>query len=99
MNNMTDAQVKAYKAQLLDQYHNICGLFGIGSRSWNELHTKMSTFAFCPANQKSFIAEYFILEEFVEDAKKVGLAYYYGIDEFLEVYHDVIYKRVQIDEE
>lgn len=99
MDNLTDAQVKAYKAQLLDQYQNICDLFGIGSRSWDELHTKMSTFAFCPANQKSFIAEYFILEEFVKDAKKVGLAYYSGIDEFLEIYHDVIYKRVKIDKE
>ena len=92
-------QAEYMKNQLRDQYNNICGLFGIGSRSWNELHTNMSTFAFCPANQKSFIAEYFILEEFVEDAKKVGLAYYYGIDEFLEIYHDVVYKRVKIDKE
>lgn len=99
MNNLTDAQVKAYKAQLHDQYEHICGIFGIGSRSWTELHRKPSPYAFCPANQKSFIAEYLMLEEFVEDAKKVDFAYYYGIDDFLEAYRDVVYKRVKIDSE
>lgn len=92
-------QAEYMKNQLRDQYKHLCAIFGIGSRSWTELHRRPSIFAFCPANQKSMIAEYFLLEEFVADAKAWDVPYYYGIDDFLAAYHDVVYKRVKIDEE
>ena len=99
MNNYNDEQAVYMKQQLREQYEHLCAMFGIYSRTWSELHTKMSILAFCPANQKSIIAEYFMLEEFVADAKAWGVPYFYGIDEFLEVYHDTIYGRVRLDKE
>ena len=98
-NNLNDKQKAAYRAKLAKEYDHIFSIFGIGGRCWDELHFRPNCYAFCPANQKSFIAEYLILEEFVERAKKVDFVYYWGIDKFLEAYHDVVYKRVKIDEE
>lgn len=45
----------------------------------------------CEANRKSLIAEYLMWEEFVEDAKKLGVVYYYGIDLFLKEYKNAVY--------
>lgn len=99
MTDFNKQQEEYMKKQLCDQYEHLCAIFGIGNGTWLQLHRKPSPFAFCPANQKSMIAEYLILEEFVADAKAWDVPYYYGIDEFIESYHDVVYKRVKIDEE
>lgn len=99
MADFNKKQKEYMNKQLRNQYEHLCAIFGIGSRSWTELHRRPSIYAFCPANQKSMIAEYLLLEEFAAEAKAWDVPYYYGIDEFLESYHDVVYKRVKIDEE
>lgn len=82
-----------------EEYENLCSLFGIGRGLWQQMHEKPSMYVFCPANQKSYIAEYLLLEQFVESAKKYGITYYYGIDVFLENFKDVVYNRIKIDSE
>lgn len=39
---------------------------------------------------------YLELEEFALQAKAYGVIYYYGIDDFLESYHDAVYNCLNI---
>lgn len=66
-------------------------LYGIQSSGWSMLHERFNRYVFCEANRKSLIAEYLMWEEFVEDAKKLGVVYYYGIDLFLKEYKNAVY--------
>lgn len=66
-------------------------LYGIQSSGWSMLHERFNRYVFCEANRKSLIAEYLMWEEFVEDAKKLGVIYYYGIDLFLKEYKNAVY--------
>lgn len=86
------------KEQLKQEYDALCSVFGIGQGLWLQLHESPSPYAFCEANRKSFIAEYFMLEEFSEKAKEEGFIYYFGIDTFLEAYKNVVYNRVRIED-
>lgn len=79
------------------QYKHLCAIYGVNSRGWDEIHLNFSRWMFCPANQRSLIAEYLIWEEFVEDAKNYDVPYYYGIDVFLQEYKRAVYQRVHID--
>lgn len=85
------------KQEIEKEYDMLCSIFGIRGSLWDQMHRSPSSYIFCPANQKSFIAEYLMLEDFVERAKKHGVVYYIGIDTFLEKFHDVVYNRLKID--
>lgn len=86
--------------QLLEEeYQHLTALYGVNSRGWDEIHIHFSPLMFCPANQRSLIAEYLIWEEFAERAKKHDFVYYWGIDEFLDRYKRSVYSRIMIDEE
>ena len=63
------------------QYELLKELYGIQSSGWSMLHERFNRYVFCEANRKSLIAEYLMWEE---DAKKLGVVYYYGIDLFLK---------------
>lgn len=73
------------------QYELLKELYGIQSDDWSMLHERFNRYVFCEANCKSLIAEYLMWEEFVEDAKKLGVVYYYGIDLFLKEYKIAVY--------
>lgn len=78
------------------EYDILCELFNIYCRVWPMLHESFSSYVFCDANKKSFIAEYLMWEDFVERAKKVNFVYYYGIDDFLREYKNAVYKCLNI---
>ena len=82
--------------RLEQEYDILYELFGVYSGSWSMLHERFHPYVFCDANKKSFISEYLIWEEFVEDAKKVNFVYYYGIDDFLREYKNAVYKCLNI---
>lgn len=73
------------------QYELLKELYGIQSSGWSMLHERFNRYVFCEANRKSLIAEYLMWEEFVEDAKKFGVVYYYRIDLFLKEYKNAVY--------
>lgn len=79
------------KKMVQDEYIQLTKLYGLNSRTWDMLHLNYSRYAFCPANRKSFISEYLAWEDFVKRAKKYDLAYYFGIDTFLEEYKNAVY--------
>lgn len=87
-----------YKQELEEEYEHLKALFGL-NRGWDQIHLNFSPWMFCPANQRSLIAEYLIWEEFVERAKEYNLSYYRGIDKFLKEYKEAVYNRVHIDPE
>lgn len=89
---------KDYRQELEEEYQQLKAIFGIG-RGWDQIHLNYSRYVFCPANQRSLIAEYLIWEDFVERAKKHDVHYYIGIDKFLEEYKRAVYLRVHIDPE
>lgn len=90
--------MKTIKQQLHEEYEALCTAFGIGSRCWDELHCRYSTYVFCKANRESFIGEYFILKYFTERARKADFVYYQGIDMFLEEYKTAVYSRVNLED-
>lgn len=79
------------RQELNNTYEAMCEIYGVNSRSWDEIHCHFSPYMFCKDNRKSLVAEYLMWEEFVEDAKKYDIPYYIGIDEFLEKYKDAVY--------
>ena len=81
---------------LSKQYELLCKYYGLHSSCWAMLHENFSRYIFCEANRKSLIAEYLLWEEFVEDAKKLDFAYYYGIDEFLREYKKAVYSCLNL---
>lgn len=91
--------MKTIEQILEENYSRLKAIFGVESRGWDEIHLNFSRWIFCPANQRTLIAEYLMWEEFVEDAKKHNFVYYWGIDKFLEEYKRAVYRRVKIDEE
>lgn len=74
-----------------EEYEHLKALFGINSRTWSMLHENYSSFIFCDANKKDFIAEYLLLEDFVQRARRVNFIYYYGIDVFLKEFRNAVY--------
>lgn len=74
-----------------EEYKYLKTLFKIESRSWSMIHENYSSFIFCDANKKYFIAEYLLLEDFVQRARKVHFIYYYGIDLFLKEFRTLVY--------
>lgn len=84
------------REELQEEFEHLVEIFGIGSRTWDEMHTTFSWNYFCPANEKSFIAEYLLLEDFVRRAKLCGCIYYQFIDDFLAIYHDAVYSRLNL---
>lgn len=79
------------KEQLKEEYELLKEIYGINSSCWDMIHTNFSRYSFCPQNRKSLISEYLAWEDFVERAKKYGIIYYYGIDEFLKEYKNAVY--------
>lgn len=77
--------------QLKEEYKLLKELYGINSRCWSMIHESFSKYSFCKENRKSLISEYLTWEDFVERAKKYGIIYYYGIDEFLKEYKNAVY--------
>ena len=73
------------------QYELLKELYGIQSSGWSMLHERFNRYVFCEANRKSLIAEYLMWEEFVEEAKRFDVVYYYGIDLFLKEYKNAVY--------
>lgn len=53
-------------------------LYGIQSSGWSMLHERFNRYVFCEANRKSLIGEYLVWV--VEEAKRLDVVYYYGID-------------------
>lgn len=81
----------ATKESVERQYELLFELYGVQSGGWDMLHRCFNRYVFCEANRKGLIAEYLMWEEFVEDAKKLNVAYYMGIDTFLEEYKNAVY--------
>lgn len=98
-NHLKEQRLEMERQLIKEEYEHLKALYGIGSRGWSEIHQNFSRYAFCPGNQRSLIAEYFIWEDFVERAKKYDVPYYMGIDTFLEEYKKAVYSHVKIDEE
>lgn len=73
------------------EYELACELYGVKGRCWDMLYTSYSPSVFCPANRKSIISEYLFWEDFKRRANRKNFIYYWGIDEFLKVYHDAVY--------
>lgn len=88
--------MKSYKQRLEEQYELLIVLYGIGNRLWNDMYGRFNSYVFCDANKKSIIAMYLELEEFALQAKAYGVVYYYGIDDFLESYHNAVYNCLSI---
>lgn len=88
--------MKSYKQRLEEQYELLVTLYGIGGRLWGDMYGRFNSYVFCDANKKGIIAMYLELEEFALQAKAYGVIYYYGIDDFLESYHDVVYNCLNI---
>ena len=88
--------MKSYKQRLEEQYELLVTLYGIGGRLWGDMYGNFNSCVFCDANKKSIIAMYLELEEFALQAKAYGVIYYYGIDDFLESYHDAVYNCLNI---
>lgn len=61
------------------QYELLKELYGIQSSGWSMLHERFNRYVFCEANRKSLIGEYLVWEEFVEEAKRFDVVYYYGV--------------------
>lgn len=88
--------MKSYKQRLEEQYELLFSLYGIGNILWGDMYGHFNSCVFCDANKKSIIAMYLELEEFALQAKAYGVIYYYGIDDFLESYHDAVYNCLNI---
>ena len=88
--------MKSYKQRLEEQYKLLVSLYGINSRLWDDTYMRFSRYVFCDANKKSIIAMYLELDEFTIQAKAYGVVYYYGIDVFLESYHNAVYNCLNI---
>ena len=89
MKEMTDKEYYEHQYKLLKELYNV------NHSSWDMTHVDLGwaqPAMFCPANRKSFIAEYFAWEAFVKEAKKYGVHYYVRIDDFLEQFHDCVYR-------
>lgn len=84
-------KIQALKQEIGEEYEQLTKLYGLNSSCWDMLHTHYSSYAFCPANRKSFISEYLAWEYFVERAKRYDVAYYCGIDNFLKEYKNAVY--------
>lgn len=87
--------MKNQKEQLKAEYELLKEIYGVSSRCWDMIHENFSRYSFCPQNRKSLISEYLTWEDFVERAKKYGVIYYYGIDEFLKEYKSAVYSCLQ----
>lgn len=83
------------KESVKRQYELLFELYGVQSGGWSMLHERFNRYVFCEANRKSLIAEYLVWEEFVEDAKKLDVPYYMGIDTFLKEYKNAVYSCLQ----
>lgn len=83
------------KEQLQTEYELLKEIYGINSGCWSIIHENFSKYSFCPENKKSLISEYLAWEDFTERAKKLGVVYYYGIDEFLKKYKKAVYSCLQ----
>lgn len=84
------------KKTLERRYEQLFEFYGVQSRSWDMLHRRFNRYVFCAANCKGLIAEYLMWEEFVEDAKKLNVDYYMGIDTFLEEYRNAVYSCINL---
>jgi hypothetical protein len=69
---------------------NLSEAFGIYSSIWDQLHCSFSRYFACPENREAIIGEYLVWKGFVTRAKKYGVAYFYGIDEFLRAYKEYV---------
>lgn len=78
------------KEYLEKRYELLVKLFGVDSSSWDMIYGNYNSIIFS-SNKKDIIAEYLIWEEFVEQAKQFDVAYYCGIDEFLEDWKKAVY--------
>lgn len=77
-------------------YKHLFEAFGVGSRSWDDIHCHFSPYMYCPENRLNITGEYLVWKDFVEHAKKFGVVYYQGIDTFLEEYKNAIENRVKL---
>ena len=90
-NKIVLEKIQALKQEIEEEYEQLQKFYGLNSSCWDMLHTHYSSYAFCPANRKSFISEYLAWENFVERAKRYDVAYYCGIDDFLKEYKNAVY--------
>lgn len=84
------------KKTLIKYYESLYEIHGIGGGLWDQMFTSYHPYVFCDANKKRIITMYLELEAFVEDAKKYGVFYYCGIDDFLSAYHTAVYNCLNI---
>lgn len=84
--------MKSPKEETKERYKTLCNLYGVKCGGWDMIHLNYSNYMFCPSNRKRLISEYLEWEEFVEDAKKYGVTYYFGIDTFLEEFKHAVYR-------
>jgi hypothetical protein len=77
------------------EYEGLCEAFGIHSSLWDQLHCNFSRYFACPENKEAIIGEYLTWKCFVQRAKKYGVAYYLGIDEFLKAYADYVNSQLK----
>lgn len=82
---------------LLQTYHKLCDIFGVGSRLWDDLYHSYSRNVFCSGNRLSIVGEYLTWLWFVEEAKKYNIPYYQGIDTFLDEYRNAVSQCVNLD--
>ena len=81
---------------LMERYEHLAEAFGIYSRMWDMIHMNFSPSMFCEANRASLIGEYLVWKDFVEQAKKYNVPYFYGINEFLEEYKTAVESCLKI---
>lgn len=87
------------KAYYEHKYELLFELYGVQSAGWDEIHipsTYMLGYVFCDDNKKALISEYLEWEKFVDNAKRLEVAYYWGIDKFLSTFKEVVYKCLNV---
>ena len=90
--------MKSPKEEIESIYQNLYEAFGLGSYGWDSIHLHFSRYMFCLDNRLAIVSEYLTWEWFVEQAKKYNIAYYQGIDTFLEEYKTAVKSRVHLED-
>lgn len=81
-----------------EMYIHLFKAFGVGSRSWDEIHCHYSSYMYCEANRLNITGEYLVWKDFVEHAKQFDVPYYCGIDTFLREYEKAVMNRVKLQD-
>lgn len=71
-------------------YEHLCEVFGVNNRGWDDIHLYFSPSMFCAENRISLVGEYLVWINFVRQAKRFDVPYYWGIDAFLREYKKAV---------